>query len=34
VRGIRDRNPRQLPAGEFLHHSSDAELQALAAIAN
>jgi len=33
VRGIRDRNPRHLLAGEFLHRSSDAELKALAAIA-
>jgi sulfite reductase (ferredoxin) len=32
VRGIRDRNPAQLPAGEFLHRSSDAELKALAAL--
>jgi sulfite reductase (ferredoxin) len=34
VRGIRDHNPRHLPAGEFLHRSSDADLQALAGIAN
>jgi sulfite reductase beta subunit-like hemoprotein len=34
VRGIRDRNPHQLPAGEYLHRSTDAELKALAAIAS
>jgi sulfite reductase (ferredoxin) len=34
VRAIRDRNPRQLPAGDFLHHTSDEELQALAPVAN
>ncbi len=33
VRGIRDRNPQHLPAGEYLHRSTDAELKALAAIA-
>jgi sulfite reductase (ferredoxin) len=33
VRGIRDRNPQKLPAGEYLHRSTDAELKALAAIA-
>jgi sulfite reductase beta subunit-like hemoprotein len=33
VRGIRDQNPRKLPADEFLHRSSDAELKALAAVA-
>ncbi|HLI80191.1 MAG TPA: NADPH-dependent assimilatory sulfite reductase hemoprotein subunit [Candidatus Binataceae bacterium] len=32
VRGIRDRNPHRLSAGEFLHRSSDADLRALAAI--
>lgn len=32
VRGIRDRNPQELPAGDFLHRSSDADLKALAAI--
>jgi len=34
VRGIRDHNPRVLSAGEFLHHSTDAELRALAAVAS
>lgn len=34
VRGIRDRNPHGLSAGEFLHHTSDAELKALTALAN
>ena len=34
VRGIRDDNPHRLPAGEFLHRTGDAELKALAAIAN
>jgi sulfite reductase (ferredoxin) len=34
VRAIRDGNPRGLPAGEFLHHASDAELKTLALLAN
>jgi sulfite reductase (ferredoxin) len=34
VRGIRDHNPQALPAGEFLHHSTDAELRGLAAVAS
>jgi sulfite reductase beta subunit-like hemoprotein len=34
VRGIRDRNPQRLSAGEFLHRSSDEELKALAAVTN
>jgi sulfite reductase (ferredoxin) len=34
VRGIRDDNPLRLPAGEFLHRTGDAELKALADIAN
>lgn len=34
VRGIRDHNPKGLPAGEFLHHTSDVELRALATAAN
>jgi sulfite reductase beta subunit-like hemoprotein len=34
VRGVRDRNPQRLPAGEFLDRSSDEDLKALAAIAD
>jgi sulfite reductase (ferredoxin) len=34
VRGIRDHNPRGLSAGEFLHHTSDAELKSLTALGN
>ena len=34
VRGIRDHNPREFAAGEFLHHSTDADLRALAAVAS
>jgi sulfite reductase (ferredoxin) len=32
VRAVRDRNPHRLPAGEFLHQSSDADLKTLAEV--